>query len=70
MEKAESILLEIRAALKTDNSDDIKRLSTEFYAQIPMKTYKKLTIASIRDVAIKQDLCQVKKKKNYGKINT
>ena len=60
--KAEAVLLSLRKLLKKDNqssSNEIQKLSDEFYSLIPHETEWIKTINSKRLVAEKHDLCQV-----------
>ena len=60
MDKAEACLLKLREALqKPSMSSNISDLSEEFYQLLPHKPEHKLNIAKVKDIARKQDLCQV-----------
>lgn len=65
MTKAESILLQIKKALDSKETDEsrsessIEELSQEFYSQIPHKMQHKEDFKTKSVIAKKQDLCQV-----------
>ncbi|XP_078001506.1 protein mono-ADP-ribosyltransferase PARP4-like isoform X2 [Glandiceps talaboti] len=59
VQKAESILLQLRRAIdKGESSSEISKLSAEFYAMIPHKS-QQFTIDNKSLIAKKQDLCQL-----------
>ena len=58
VEKAEAALLSIKLILDGTNKDgDVQNLTNEFYSAIPYK--HKSALDTKRDIAKKQDLCQV-----------
>ncbi len=60
IDKAEAVLLEIRKSLeKGGDNQHWTELSDKFYAELPHTNKQKMTIKTIRDIARKQDLCQV-----------
>ena len=66
MEKAESVLLEIKRLIdgQVDTSSEkfereVKNLSDEFYTHLPHNNKHRVVIDSKRLIANKQQLCQV-----------
>ena len=60
VEKAEAVLLELRLALDKDkDKDTLRTLSQEFYSNLTHRPQHQHDIMTKRDIASKQDLCQV-----------
>ena len=57
MEKAESVLLQIKRSLDQQKTKELKDLSQEFYSLLPQKSQQAITTRSM--IAKKQNLCQV-----------